>query len=170
MTRAAKNGLPESHIFVPPSLLPTNILPEMLLSQHRQPSKAYAMKALRRTLPLLILLGALPQNLEAESLAEVARRERSRRAQLPAAAVIYTNELLHSYASRSVPPSSDRVEPGGSPRRPSRSADPSGTTREERGWSRRFLQVKARLAAAEQHHEALRAKLDGLGSGLITKR
>ena len=105
---------------------------------------------------------ALPQKLEAESLAEVARRERSRRAQRPAAAVIHTNELLHSYASRSGSPSSDRVEPGGSRRRPFRSADPSGPTGEERRWSRRFLQAKARLAAAEQRHEALRAKLDGL--------
>ena len=162
MNRAANNGLQASDDFVPPSLLPTVFLPEARLFQHRQPSMAYAMKALRRTLPLLILLGALPQELEAENLAELARRERSRRAQLAAAAVIYTNELLHSYASRPGSSSSARVEPGGFPRRPSRSADLSGPTREEHRWSRRFLQVKARLAAAEQHHAALRAKLEGL--------
>ena len=162
MTRAAKNGLQASDKFAPPSLLSTVFLPEALHFQHRQAPVADAMIALRLTFTLLILLGALPQKLEAESLEEVAKRERSRRAKLPDAKVIYTNELLHSYASRSRSPSSDRVEPGLSPRRPSRSADLSGTTREERRWSRRFLQAKARLAAAEQRHEALRAKLDGL--------
>ena len=162
MNKAANNGLQAFDDFVLPSLLPTVFLPEAFLFQHRRPSPLGPTKALRLTFTLFILLWSLPQELEAQSLAEVARRERSRRAQLPAAAVIYTNELLHAYASRPGSPSSDRVEPGGFPRRPSRSADRSGTTREERRWSRRFLQAKARLAAAEQRHEALRAKLDGL--------
>ena len=162
MTKAAKNGLQASDKFAPPSLLSTLFLPEALHCQHRQAPLADAMTALRLTFTLFILLWSLPQGLEAESLAEVARSERSRRAQRPATAVIYTNELLHSYASRSGSPSSDRVEPGGSPRRASRSADPSGPTREERRWSQRFLEVKARLATAEQRHEALQSRLEGL--------
>lgn len=166
MSWAANNGLQASDDFAPPSLLPTLLptvfLTEALLFQHRQPSPTGATRALRLALPLLILLWAFPQELEAQTLAEVARSERSRRAQLPAAAVVYTNELLHSYSSRSGPPSSDRVEPGVSPRHPFRSAEVSGPTREELRWSRRFLEIKARLATAEQRHESLLARLNGL--------
>ena len=153
MTKAANNGLQAFDNFVPPSLLPTVFLPEALRFEHRQPPPAGAMRALRLTFLLLILLWGLPRELEAQSLAEVARSERDRRAQLPVAAVIHTNEHLHSYAGRSGSPSSDRMESGASPRRPSRSADRTGPTREELRWSRRFLQVKARLEAAEQGHQ-----------------
>lgn len=162
MNRAANNGLQASDDFAPPSLLPAISLPEALLFQHRQSPAADAMKPLRLTFTLFILLWSLPQELEAQSLAEVARSERGRRAQLPEAAVIYTNEGLRAYAGRSAPPSSGRMEPGASPRRPSRYEDLSGPTREERHWSERFLQVKAKLAAAGQRHQALRIKLDDL--------
>lgn len=162
MTRAAKNGLQASDKFAPPSLLPAVFLPEALLFQHRQPPPAGAMRILRLTFPLLVLLWALPQELEAGSLAEVARKERGRRAQLPYAAVTYTNQALQAHTGRLAVSTSDGMEPATSPRRPSRSADPSGPTREERRWSRRFLQVKARLATAEQRHRSLRARLAGL--------
>ena len=165
MNKAAHNGLQVSDTFVPPSLLlthlPTVSLPEAPLFQHRQPSPADAMKALGLTFTLFILLGSLPWELEAQSLAEAASRERSRRARLPEAAMIYTNEALQAQAGRFAVSSSGGA-PAASPRRPSRSADPSGPTREELGWSRRFLQVKAKLAAAEQRHQALRARLDDL--------
>ena len=160
---AANNGLQASRKFEPHYLLPTRLLPEALPSPYgRQAVRADAMKPLRLTFTLFILLWLLPQEPEARSLAEVARRERNRRAQLPEAAAIYTNEVLQAYAGRSAPPSSGRMEPGASPRRPSRSADLSGPTREERRWSERFLQVKARQAAAEQRHERLRIERDDL--------
>ena len=166
MTTAANNGLQASDNFVPPSLLltllPTVFLPAALLFQHRKPLPTDWMKPLRLTFTLFILLWPLPRELEAQSLAEVARSERVRRAQLPDAAAIYTNEDLHAYAGRSAPPSSGRMEPGASRRRPSRPADLSGPPREQRHWSERFLQVKARLAAAEQRHQALRTKLNDL--------
>ena len=166
MNKAAHNGLQVSHTFVPPSLLltplPTVFLPEAPLFQHRQPPSAGAMNALRLTFTLLVLLWALPQELRGQSLAEAARKERNRRARLPGAAVTYTNEALHAQAGRFGVSSSDRATPATSRRRPSRSAAPSGPTREELGWSRRFLQVKARLAAAEQRHETLRIKRDDL--------
>ncbi len=160
---AANNGLQASHKFEPHYLLPSRLLPEALPSPYGQQAvTADAMKPLRLTFTLFILLWLLPQEPEARSLAEVARRERNRRAQLPEAAVIYTNEVLQAYAGRSAPSSSGRMEPGASPRRRSRSADLSGPTGEERRWSERFLQVKARLAAAEQRHERLRIELDDL--------
>ncbi|MDE2667971.1 MAG: hypothetical protein OXI69_17660 [Acidobacteriota bacterium] len=162
MTRAAKNGLQASDKFAPPSLRSTLFLPETLDSQHRPALPANAMIALRLTFILFILLWTLTQELKAQSLTEVASKERGRRAQLPHAAVIHTNETLQAHASRLAVSSSTRAAPAVSPRRPSRPADLSGTTREERGWSRRFLQAKARLATAEQRHQALRAKLEGL--------
>lgn len=162
MTKAANNGLQASDNFVPPSLLPTLFLPEALLFQHRQPPRARAMKAVGLTVPLLVLLWAFPQELEPRNLAEVARKERSRRAQLPNTAVTHTNEALRSRPGRPALPTSDRTKPGESPSRSFRVPDSSGPTRAELRWSRRFLQVKARLAAAEQRHEALRAKLDDL--------
>lgn len=162
MTRAANNGLQASDKLAPPSLLPTVFLPEAPLSQHRQPSRAGAMKAVRLTVSLLVLLWSFPEELGSRNLAEVARRERSRRAQLPHAAVTYTNESLRANAGRPAAHPSDRMEPGASPRRPSRSADPTGPTGEELRWSRSFLQVKARLAAAEQRHQMLQAELTDL--------
>ncbi len=166
MNKAAHNGLQVSDTFVPPSLIPTHLptvfLPEAPLFQHRQPPSAGAMNALRLTFTLLVLLWALPQELRGQSLAEAARKERNRRARLPGAAVTYTSEALHAQAGRLGVSSSDRATPATSRRRPSRSAAPSGPTREELGWSRRFLQVKARLAGAEQRHQALRARLDDL--------
>ena len=162
MRRAANNGLQASDNFAPPSLLPTDFLPESLLSQQRQPPPADAMRALRLTFPLLVLLWALPRELEARSLAEVAAKERGRRSRLPDAAVVYDNEFLHAEAGRFAVSSSVRAAPGMHPSRPTRSAGLSGPTREERRWSRSFLQVKARLAAAEQRHRSLRAELAGL--------
>ena len=162
MTRAAKNGLQASSNFVPPSLLATVFPPAALHSRHRRPSPADAMRAFRLAFPLLFLLWALPPELPAQSLAEVAGRERARRARLPGAAVTYTNEALRANAGRPAAPASNRMEPGAAPLSRSRDPDSSGPTPEERRWSRSFLQVKSRLAAAEERHEALRAKLAGL--------
>jgi len=162
MNRAANNGLQASDNCAPSSLLLTVFLPKALLIQHRQPSAPDAMKALRLTLSLVMLFSAFPRELEAESLAEVARSERNRRARLPEAAVIYTNEVLHAEASRFAVSSSGRAAPGRSPLRPSHSTDSSRPTREEHRWSRRFLEVKARLADAEQRHETLQSSLKSL--------
>ena len=73
----------------------------------------------------------------------------------------YTNEALQRNASRYAPTSSGRVKSGPSL---TRSVPPGGPppSREERRWSQRFLQVKAGLAAAEQRHQSLRARLTGL--------
>jgi hypothetical protein len=162
MNRAANNGLQASDNFAPPSLLPTVSPPEALDFQHRKTPLADPMKALRPTLPLLILFWGLPQELDAQSLAEVAERERTRRTQLPHAAVTYTNESLQARTSRFAISPSGRPETGVSPGRPSRSPGSAGPSREERRWSRRFLQLKIGLAAAELRHEALQSKLDGL--------
>ena len=163
MTKAANNGLQESPELETPLLLPTCLLPEALPFRHRQqPVPVDSMRALRLTSALVMLLWSLPQELGAQSLAEVARSERSRRAQLPHAAATHTNETLQGYAGRLAASSSPRVEPGPHPGRDSRSAIPPRGAQEERHWSRRFLHLKARLAAAEQRHQALRVKLEDL--------
>ena len=162
MSRAANNGLQRFRDCEPPALLQISLFPKAFPFRHRQPPLAHAMRALRLTPILLVLFWTLPQELEAQSLAEVAERERTRRAQLPRAAVTYTNEALHAHTSRFAVSPSGRTETGASPRRASRSPDSPGPIREERRWSRRFLQLKARLAAAELRHQALRTKLDSL--------
>lgn len=163
MIRAAKTGLKESCDFETPVLLPVGLFPEALpFRRQRQPVKAEAMRLLRLTATLLILLGPLPRQVEAQSLAEVAGRERSRRSRLPDAAPTYTNEALRGYASRPAASPSGRAAPGPLPSRDSRPANPPGPAGEERRWSRLFLQVKAGLAAAEQRHRTLRVRLDAL--------
>lgn len=163
MSRAANTGLQDSPDFEIPLLLPTRLLPEALpFRQRQQPVMADAMRALLPTFILVILLWSLPLELGAQSLAEVAGSERSRRARLPQAAATHTNETLPGFAGRLAASSSGRAEPGPRPSRASRSANPPGATREERLWSRRFLQLKASLAAAEQRHQALRVTLEDL--------
>ncbi len=163
MSQAASNGRQQSRNFEPPALLPIRLFPQAPHLRHRHPpATAHAMSALRLTSILLILLWSLPREPAAQSLAEVAERERTRRAQLPHAAVTYSNEALQGHAGRPAASSSGRAKPVPHPSRFSRPANSPGPTPEERHWSRRFLQLKARLAAAEQRHQALRSKLDGL--------
>ncbi len=163
MPKAAHTGLQESPDSRTSLLLPTRLLSEDLPFRHQQqPVLVDSLRVLRLTSALVILLWSLPQEVGGQSLAEVARSERSRRAQLPHAAATYTNESLQGNAGRVAASSSPRVEPGSHPGRASRSANPPGATQEERRWSGRFLQLKARLAAAEQRHRALRVKLQDL--------
>lgn len=162
MSTAANNGLQQIRDFELPALLQIRLFPTAFPFRRQQPPLAGAMRALRLSFLLLILLWTLPQDLVAQSLAEAAERERTRRAQLPHAAVTYTNEALQRDPSRYAPPSSGRVKSGPSPSRSLRPGDLPGPTREELRWSRRFLQLKARLAAAEQRHQALQLKLKDL--------
>ena len=165
MSQAASNGRRQSRNFEPPALLPISLFPQALHLRHRhQPATAPAMSALRLTSILLILLWSLPREPAAQSLAEVAERERTRRAQLPHAAVTHTNEALQGYAGRPAASSSGRAKPVPHPSRFSRSGEtlPGRPGRSDAG-AERFLQVKARLAAAEQRQrEPCGSKLDDL--------
>ena len=162
MSTAANNGLQQIRDFELPALPQIRLFPTAFPFRRQQPPLAGAMRALRLSFLLLILLWTLPQDLVAQSLAEAAERERTRRAQLPHAAVTYTNEALQRDPSRYAPPSSGRVKSGPAPSRSLRPGDLPDPTREELRWSRRFLQLKARLAAAEQRHQALQLKLKDL--------
>ena len=162
MSTAANNGLQQCRDFEPPALLQISLFSKAFPFRHRHPPLADAIGALRLTSILLVLFWTLPQKLEGQSLAEVARSERSRRAQLPHAAVTYSNEALEDYAGRSSASSSGRMQADPARSRSARPGGHPGPTREERLWSRRFLQLKARLAAAEQRHQALQLKLNDL--------
>ena len=120
------------------------------------------MRALGLTSILLILLWPVPQELEAQSLAEVARRERGRRALLPDAAVTYTNEAVRRYLSRSAASSSGQPESGAPPGQSSLAEDNPVPTQEEHRWSQRFIRLKATVAAAEERHKTLQSRANAL--------
>ena len=138
--------------------------PEAPAFRHqRQPALADAtMRALGLTSILLILLWPVPQELEAQSLAEVARRERGRRALLPDAAVTYTNEAVRRYVSRSAVSSSGQPESGAPPGQSSLAEDNPVPTQEEHRWSQRFIRLKATVAAAEERHKTLQSRANAL--------
>ena len=119
------------------------------------------MRAFRLTSILLVLLWSLPQDLEAQTLAEVARRERGRRALLPDAAVTYTNEAVRRYLSRS-PSSSGQPASGAPPGQSSLAEDNPVPTQEEHRWRQRFIRLKATAAAAEERHKTLQSRANAL--------
>ena len=118
------------------------------------------MRVFRLTSILLVLLWSLPQDLEAQTLAEVASRERRRRAQLPEAAAIHTNDAVHRYAGGSAASSTGPREPGPLPGQSFLAADRPGPAKEQQ-W-RRLIRLKATVAAAEEQHTTLQLKANAL--------
>ena len=120
------------------------------------------MRALGLTSILLILLWPVLRQLEAQSLAEVARRERGRRALLPDSAVTYTNEAVRRYLSRSAASSSGQPESGAPPDQSSLAEYNPVPTQEEHRWSQRFIRLKGTVVAAEERHKTLQSRANAL--------
>lgn len=121
-------------------------------------------KGLMQFAVLFLLLNAW---LSAQSLADLARKEREKRAQNKAARKVYTNEDLSKYESQRSDAASPHTEPVSSPSRPVIPPLFSADDSEERLWSKRFIEAKARVQEAKAQTEALQAKLNDLNLRLL---
>jgi hypothetical protein len=113
---------------------------------------------------LLILLSSV----SAQSLADLARQEREKRSQNKAPRRVYTNEDFRKY-EYSLPESTPSPAPEAAPSESSGAAPLSLATgdSEERKWSKRFIEARARVQEGKAQGEALQAKLNDLNLKLL---
>lgn len=106
----------------------------------------------------------------AQSLADVARKEREKRAQEKSVKKVYTNDDLDKYeslrtSSTSAPsPTTEAAEAAATA---SKSPNLSPSDSDERTWSKRFIEAKGKLQQTKAQAEALQAKLNDLNVKLI---
>ena len=124
-----------------------------------------------RLFTVLIVLGTSVPGW-AQELGEAARQERTRRTQIKSLGKVYTNQDLRKYRTLPEPSSGSSAtrvpiqsSTGGSV--PLRTWA-SSLNSEERLWSKRFIEARARLQAAQKRHEMLQARLNQLNWGFMT--
>jgi hypothetical protein len=104
----------------------------------------------------------------AESLADLARKQREKRVQDPSPKRVYTNEDLKKYEGLRT---SSAVTPdvkSSSSESPTATSPPSSPSEsEERVWSKRFIEAKAKIQETKVQGEALQAKLNELNLKLL---
>jgi hypothetical protein len=117
-------------------------------------------------LAFLMTMPAVP--CRAQSLADVARQERSKRQIKKAPSKVFTNEDLLQYeASQESPSQQAEATPPESSAPAARPESPSVNGTEERAWSKRFINAKAKLQEVKNQGEALAAKLNDLNLKLM---
>src|SRR5438034_782296 len=119
---------------------------------------------------LIVLATSVPG--WAQELGEAARQEQTRRSQIKSLGKVYTNQDLKKYRTQPEPSSGSSAtrvpiqsSTGGSV--PLRTWA-SSLNSEERLWSKRFIEARARLQAAQKRRETLQARLDQLNWGFMT--
>ncbi len=117
-------------------------------------------------LTLLAILWTIPPEIDAQSLAELARQERRRRIQRGTSGKIFTNEDLGQYGNGSSGAPSGRSATSPVTFKSSSSSFKPSVAAEERQWSQRFIEAKARVAAARQRQKALQSKVKDLNQKL----
>ncbi|PYV91147.1 MAG: hypothetical protein DMG05_08010 [Acidobacteria bacterium] len=124
-----------------------------------------------RLFTVLIVLGTSVPGW-AQELGEAARQEQTRRSQIKSLGKVYTNQDLRKYRTLPEPSSGSSAtrvpiqsSTGGSV--PLRTWA-SSLNSEERLWSKRFIEARARLQAAQKRHEMLQARLNQLNWGFMT--
>ncbi len=117
------------------------------------------------SLAALLCLALLP--IQAQSLADLAKQEKEKRGREKKPSKVYTNEDLQKYSSASGGSSVTTSAPAGAPEvaRPGVVDSLSGAE-EERAWSKRFIEAKARLQQAQDQSAGLQTKLNDLNLNL----
>jgi hypothetical protein len=127
-----------------------------------------------KTFSLLIILFTLSTThslpCQAQSLAELAKREREKRERQKPPSKVYTNEDLGKFETESetVAPTGERsAKPEGPQSGGFKSEPGSSREEEERVWSKRFIEAKTKLQEAKTQQETLQAKLNDLNLKLM---
>jgi hypothetical protein len=132
-----------------------------------------------RVLIALVLLAAVAGSVQAQSLAEVARAEASRRQTVNAPAKVYTNDDLRPDFSKGTPPpasgepstpadaaAGDRgVAPAGPPSGGAAAAD----GRDQAYWSGRISAARANVQRSEAFAQALQNRIDMLWTDFVNR-
>jgi hypothetical protein len=125
----------------------------------------------RFSVSILFLLLATPSlPCRAQSLADAARQERARRQSKESSSKVFTNDDLGRYQETESPSSQATVEAVQSPETATTSSQPGGvgsSEADERAWSKRFIDAKAKVQQAKSQGEALQAKLNDLNLKLM---
>jgi hypothetical protein len=118
---------------------------------------------------LLFLLGMPALPCPAQSLADAARQERARRQNQKSSSKVFTNEDLGRYQeeSSSSPSTVEAVQPPEPATTGSRSEGVGSSDADERAWSKRFVEAKAKVQQAKSQGETLQAKLNDLNLKLM---
>jgi len=101
----------------------------------------------------------------AQSLADVARQERTKRQNKKEPSKVFTNDDLRQYENSQESPS--QVSPPESSTPAARSESLGSNDAEERAWSKRFINAKAKLQEAKNQGEALTVRLNDLNLKLM---
>lgn len=121
-------------------------------------------------LALLMVSGtAVPGG--AQKLEDAATRERARRAQIKSWGKVYTNEDLKRYHAEGEPSSSVTpvsIQSATGRFLPLQTQASGFNSEDERLWSKRFIEARARLQAAQKRGEMLQVRLSQLHWGLMT--
>ena len=105
---------------------------------------------------------------QAQSLADLARKEREKREGQKSPSKVFTNEDVNYGSSRSsAAPAEEVSEPEGSKPIRSKAEVPVSNEDDERAWSKRFIEAKARLQQAKNQSQILQAKLNELNLNLL---
>jgi hypothetical protein len=118
-------------------------------------------------LALGVLLTSLSA-VSAQSLADLAHKEREKRGQNSASRRVYTNEDLRKYEdSRAEATTSPAPEAAPSESRRTTPLPLTTDDSDERLWSKRFIEARARIQETKTQGEALQAKLNDLNLKLL---
>ena len=117
---------------------------------------------------LLLLLTIPTQPCHAQTLADVARRERARREDQKPSSKVFTNEDLNRYENQesSSGPQTTETELSEESKSSEKEGFPS-TDAEERAWSKRFIEAKTKVQQAKAQDTALQTKLNDLNLKLM---
>ena len=113
---------------------------------------------------LLSLLPAVPGH--GQSLADLAKKEREKQQGKPRK--VYTNDDLNRYEDlRSSVPATPAAQPSDNAGKSSKLMLAGPDDSSERGWSKRFIEAKARVRDSKANAEALQTKLNDLNMKLL---
>ena len=113
---------------------------------------------------LLSLLPAVPGH--CQSLADLAKKEREKQQGKPRK--VYTNDDLNKYEDlRSSVPATPAAQPSDNAGKSSKAMLAGPDDSSERGWSKRFIEAKARVRDSKTNAEALQTKLNDLNMKLL---
>ena len=122
-----------------------------------------------RALAGLLALGVSAATLEAQPLAEVARREAARRKALRTEARVYTNRDLGPGAIRPAVLGQPAAVAAEAAETPPAAAEPQGEVKDEKFWRDRVTQVREAMARAEILRSALEARINALQTDFVNR-
>jgi hypothetical protein len=117
---------------------------------------------------LFLLLSTPSLPCPAQGLADAARQERGRRENQKTSVKVFTNDDLNRYEQQETTSAQSEAEEPSEP--VATTARPEGSTSseaDERAWSRRFIEAKAKVQQAKNQDSALQAKLNDLNLKLM---